>query len=335
MIKKRVIIPLLLFIVVSVAVVPVFSADELSTGGTLINVFDFISINSIKESNCTFSDFNKADGVITLTVHAQSPNWALWIPIGNTPTVGYGHLTSTSFAVYSPYNVSISAPSGIYIAPGLIYSNSGKDNYIIFSQGGNSQTVQPFWRCDVPAISGGTNQFFNYYFVIYGNSTITSNISISFDNHLLSSMIRLYDLTTYEDQRAFMSLYTQQISNFRSNWTTGDVSGIVDDLGDISTAISNTVLEGGKDAYSKLQGGSELLDRQFNGSGGAVDKLSDVKTGFNQSMNTITDKAVAINSFLNVIGNFVNNNWLLTSFLGVSVALFVAGFIITMLRRDK
>ena len=335
MLKKRVIIPLLLLFTISVAVVPVFSADDLATGGTLINVFDFISISSIKQSNCTFSDFNKADGVITLTVHSQSPNWALWIPIGNTPFDGYGHLTSTAFAVYSPYNVSVSGPSGIYIAPGLIYSNSGKDNYIIFSQGGNSQTVKPFWRCDVPAISGGTNQFFNYYFVIYGNSRITSNISISFDNHLLSSMIRLYDMANYDDQRAFMSLYTQQISNFRSNWTTGDVTGIVNDLGDISTAISNTDLQGGKTAYAGLNQLGYFFDNSLNGSGGVVDQLNNAKNGFSQSINTVTSKAVGVVPFLTVLGNFINNNWLLTSFIGVSVALFVAGIVITMLRRDK
>lgn len=335
MIKKRVIIPLLLFIVVSFSVVPVFSVNDLATSGTLINVFDFISSNRIKESNCSFTDFNKADGVITLTVHAQSPNWALWIPIGNTPYDGYGHLTSTAFAIYSPYNVSVSAPSGIYIAPGLIYSNSGEDKYIIFSQGGNSQSVEPFWRCDVPAISGGNKQFFNYYFVIYGNSITTSNISISFDNHLLSSMIRLYDLITDEDQRAFMALYTQQISNFRSNWTTGDVSGIVDDLGDISNAISNTQLEGGKSAFATLSQASDVMDQLINKPGGVVDQLNNSKQGFAQSINTVTSKAVGVVPLITVLGNFIGNNWLLTSLIGVSVSLFVAGFVITMLRRDR
>lgn len=335
MVNKRVIIPLLLLISISVAVVPVFSTDNLATGGILINVFDFISISSIRESNCTFSDFNKSNGVITLTVHAQSPNWALWIPIGNKPSNGYRHLTSTSFAVYSPYNVSVNGPSGIYIAPGLIYSNSGEDNYIIFSQCGNSKIVQPFWRCDVPAISGGTNQFFNYYFVIYGNSTITSNISISFDNYLLSSMIRLYDLTSYEEQRAFMALYTQQISNYRSNWTTGDVTGIVDDLGDIATAITKTDLSGGKSAFAGLNQLGYFFDNSLNGSGGVVDQLNNAKQSFSQSINSVTSKAVGVVPFLTVLGNFINNNWLLSSFIGVSVALFVAGIVITMLRRDK
>lgn len=333
MIKKRVIIPLILLVVVVYSVVPVFA--DTASDGYLFTVFDFISLSSIKQTNCTFSDFNKSDGVITLTVHSTSSNWALWIPIGNTPFNGYGHLTAAAFAIYSPYKVSVSAPSGIYIAPGLVYSNSGEDSYIIFSQGGNSQTVEPFWRCDIPAIGGGTNQFFNYYFVIYGNSRITSNISITLDNYKLSSMIRLYDMVKAEDQRAFMSLYTQQISNYRSEWTTGDVSGIVDDLGDIATSITNTSLSGGKTAYASLTYGASILDSQLNGSGGVVDQLNGAKQGFSQSVNTVSSKAFGVVPFISLLGNFINNNWLLTSFIGISVALFVAGFVITMLRRDK
>ena len=335
MFKKRVIIPFFLLFVVAFSVFPVFSASTPGDTGYLFTVFDSITRNSIKSTNCSFSDFNKANGVITLKVSPISTNWALWIPVGNTPYAGYDNITDSAFAVYSPYNITVSGSTDVYIAPGLMYSNSDRSNFIIFSQGDNSQTVAPFWRCDIPAVGGGNKQFFNYYYVVYGNSLNTLNISVSFDNYKLSAMIKHYEMAISEDQRAFMALYCQQISNYRSNWTTGDVSGIVDDLGDISTAISNTDLDGGKSAFAGLQQGVSVLDNGLNGPGGVVDQLNNVKQGYTNSINSVTSKAIGVVPFLTVLGNFISNNWLLTSLIGVSVALFIAGFIITMLRRDK
>lgn len=333
MVKKRVITLFVVFVFVISCVLPVTASTTKS--GYLFSVFDNLILARVRFSNCTYSNYNYTDGVITLTIKPNGNNWAMWIPIGNTPYEGYSHITASAFAVYSPYNVTVSGSDGVYIAPGLIYSNSGDDNYIVFSQDGNSQTLSPYWRCDVPSVSGGNNQFFNYYYVIYSNITNNVNIIITIDNYKLSAMLRLYDMTNLEDQRSFMALYTQQISNVRSSWTTGDVSGMVDDVGDIAASISKTPIEGGKSAYSSLDTMASAYKNRVEGPGGVRDQLKTVDSGYSKSVDDIASKALGVVPFVTILGNFIKNNWLVSAFIGVSVALLLAGYVINMLRRDK
>lgn len=331
--KKRV-ITFVVFLVFAISFVLPISATT-TKGGYLFSVFEDLILARIRFSNCTYSNYNNTNGVITLTIKPNGNNWAMWIPIGNTPYQGYSHVTASAFAVYSPYNVTVSGSDGVYIAPGLVYSSSGEDNYIVFSQDGNSQTLLPYWRCDIPAVSGGNNQFFNYYYVIYSNITNNVNITITINNYKLSAMLRLYDMTDENDQRSFMALYTQQISSVKSTWTTGDVSGMVDDVGDIATAISKTPIEGGKSAFASLDTMASDYKNRVEGPGGVRDQLKTADSGYAKSVDDIASKALGVVPFVTILGNFIKNNWLVSAFIGVSVALLLAGYVINMLRRDK
>ena len=333
MLKKRVITFFVIFVFAITFVFPVSAST--TKDGYLFSVFEDLILARIRFSNCTYSNYSNTDGVIALTIKPNGNNWAMWLPIGNTPFQGYSHVTASAFAVYSPYNVTVSGSSDVYIAPGLIYSNSGSDYYIVFSQNGNSQILEPYWRCDIPAVSGGNNQFFNYYYVIYGNVTNNVSITITINNYKLSAMLRLYDMTDVNDQRSFMSLYTQQISNVKSTWTTGDVSGMVDDVGDIATAISKIPIEGGKSAYASLDTMASDYKNRVEGPGGVRDQLKTVDSGYAKSVDDIASKALGVVPFVTILGNFIKNNWLLSAFIGVSVALLLAGYVINMLRRDK
>lgn len=330
--RKRVITTFVVIVFAVCSVLPVSATT--TAGGYLFSVFDNLILANIRFVGCQYSNYNYANGVITLQISPTSGHWSMWIPLGNTPYAGYNHVTASAFAIYSPYSVTVSGDTVTpFVAPGLVYTNSGKENYIIFSQNGNSNIAAPFWRCDIPAITGGNNQFFNYYYVIYSNTTNSGKITITIDNYKLSAMLRAYSMTEAEDQRSFMALYTQQISNYSSNWTTGDVSGLMEDVGDISSEIKRTTT-GGQSAYQILEEANTISNQLFNGKGGVTDKLKDVQTGFSGGIDNIAVKAMGVIPFITVLGNFLKDNWLLSTFVAVSAALLVAGYIIKMLRRD-